>query len=366
MTREEDGTAGANPDQGTGRIARLKAAAGDYRDTHPWLQHVVSAWTLLQRNNGNQYAAAITYFSFLALFPLLLLAVSITGFVLHSHPGVEQDFFNRVTTKVPGEFGTTLKTSLHTAIDERAGVGIVGIAGVALAGGAWIGNLREAINGVWGRVPAKKNFVVARVLNLAVLLGLGLGLLVSLGLTAIGTSATDQILSVLGLAGLPGAHAVLKVLGIAIAAVGDGLIFWWVLVRLPAADVPRHVAVKGAILAAVGFEILKIVGTFTIAHTASSPTAGPFAGLLAVLIWIQLVARYLLFACAWTATLTAEQGDAVGTPEPAAEALVVEDGAHDDPPSAAAVGATLVGAGAVAGAVATWALTRPRTDHDRR
>src|SRR5581483_8582993 len=104
----------------------------------------------------------------------------------------------------------------------------------------------------------------------------------------------------------PGSTFVLKVLGIAIAVLGDMIIFWWLMVRLPGQDVPARVAVRGALLAAVGFEVLKVVGTYTIAHAAKSPTAGPFAGIIAVLVWIQLVARFMLFACGWTATLTAE------------------------------------------------------------
>ena len=262
-----------------------------YRDRHHWVRHTLSAWGLLQRNYGNQYAAAITYFSFLALFPLLLLAVSVTGFVLHSHPHLEAQFFAQVTKKVPGEFGSTLKQSLHTAIDARAGVGIVGLAGVLLSGLGWIGNLRAAIDGVWGLPPAKRNIIRVRVGNLLVLAGLGVGLLVSLTLTAVGTSLTDQILAALHFDTIPGSTVVLKVLGIAIAVGGDAVIFWWLLARLPEVEVVNRLAIRGALLAAVGFEILKIVGTFTIAHTAGSPTAGPFAGIIAVLVWIQLVAR---------------------------------------------------------------------------
>ena len=80
--------------------------------------------------------------------------------------------------------------------------------------------------------------------------------------------------------------------------------FFFVLVRLPQVDVPLRIGLRGALLAAVGFEILKIVGTYTIAASASSATAGPFAGLLAVLIWIQLVTRWMLFCAAWTAEMT--------------------------------------------------------------
>ena len=47
------------------------------RAEHAWLDHAVRAWTTLTERNGNSYAAAITYFSFLALFPVILLAVAL-------------------------------------------------------------------------------------------------------------------------------------------------------------------------------------------------------------------------------------------------------------------------------------------------
>lgn len=305
----------------TGPLARRKARVGAswaaLQQRHTWLQQVVSAWGLLKRNNGGQYAAAITYFSFLALFPLLLLAVSITGFVLHAHPAAEQDFYNHITDNIPGDLGRTLKASLQAAINSRAGIGVLGLVGVLLTGLGWVGNLRTAIDAVWGRTPPQTNFVKRKLADLVLLAGLGLASLISLALTVVGTSLTDQILRAMGLDHLPGASALLKILGIAIAVVGDVVIFWWLIVRLPQMTVPLRVGLQGALLAAAGFEILKIVGSFTVAHTANSPTAGPFASIVAVLIWIQLVARWLLFACAWTATLTAELRSAALAPSTA-------------------------------------------------
>jgi membrane protein len=290
-----------------GRVERIKSGAGGrwaaLQARWTWLRHVVAAWRRMQDNHGNQYAAAITYFSFLALFPLLLLAVSVMGFALHSDPATEQGFFNHLTDNVPGALGETLKKSMQAAIDSRASIGIVGLVGVLLTGLGWVGNLREAVDAVWGRTAPKVNIVKAKLANLIVLAGLGVGAVVSIGLTVIGTSVTDQILHALGLADVPGAAVLLKLLGIALAIAGDLLIFWWVMVRLPQIELPHGLAVRGALLAAVGFELLKVAGSYTIAHTANSPTAGPFAGVIAILIWIQLVARWLLFSCAWTATV---------------------------------------------------------------
>ncbi|HKC28164.1 MAG TPA: YhjD/YihY/BrkB family envelope integrity protein, partial [Jatrophihabitans sp.] len=167
------------------------------------------------------------------------------------------------------------------------------------------------------------------------------------------------ILRATGLDSLPGAVVLLKIIGIAIAVLSDMIIFWWLLIQLPDVKVPRRIAVKTALLAAVGFEVLKIVGSYTIAHTANSPTAGPFASIVAILIWIQLVARWLLFVCAWAATLLADYRAAQPRP------VAVEKPVETVPPPAeaeikpAAVGASLVAAGAVAGAAATWAVLRP-------
>ena len=276
------------------------------KQRRPAVRHTVLTWSRMQQTNANQYAAAITYFSFLALFPLLLLAVAVTGFVLHAHPAVQRDLFDAITRNVPGDFGKTLRTSITSAINARTGVGIVGLAGFLLTGLGWIGNLRAAIEAGWQRSTVKQSFVRAKLLNLAVLAGLGLGLVLSLGLTVVGTALTDQLVRWLSLDGVTGVHWLLTGVGLLLAVAGDMVIFWWLLVRLPGVQVSRRVSVQGTVLAAVGFEALKVLGTYTIAHTANSPTAGPFAGLLAVLIWIQLVARYMLFCAAWMAVVTAE------------------------------------------------------------
>jgi membrane protein len=341
-------------------FSRLKSAAATWwaalRERRPSTRHLAQAWSRMQEHNGNQFAAAITYFSFLALFPLLLLGIAVTGFVLHSHPAAQQSLFDHITEQVPGSFGKTLSTSIKAAIDARTSVGIVGLVGVLLTGLGWIGNLRAAIDAVWARKPDKRNFVVAKVMNLLVLAGLGVGIVISLGLTVVGTAFTDEILRALSLDHVAGIHYLVKVFGLLIAVVGDFVIFSWLLVRLPGADVPARVALKGALFAAVGFEVLKIAGTFTIAKTAGSPTAGPFAGLLAILIWIQLVARFMLFCAAWMAVLTDEQA----APAPVTEPIAVEM-AHEreesEPMNAAALGVTLVGAGALVGAAAATVLT---------
>jgi membrane protein len=334
---------------------RLRAT----RERYGWIDHAVIAWERFRDGHGNHYAAAITYFSFLALFPLLLLAVAVVGFVLQANPDLQQRLFDSITSNLPGEFGTTVKNSIDAAVRARAGVGVLGLVGVALTGLGWVGNLRAAINAMWCVEPAKRNFFQAKLANLVVLAGLGLATLVSIGLTAAGTAFTDKILSAAGLDDVPGVPVLVTILGIVLAVAGDMVIFAWLLVRLPGADVPARAVLQGALLAAVGFEVLKIVGAYYIQQVTHSPAVGIFGSVIGILVWIYVVARYLLLCAAWSAT-------SVRPPEAAVEAPP----APAPPPARAVsplgIASWLFGAGAAVGGGAVAALSMRRRRRDRR
>ena len=281
-----------------GAKARWHAAGERYF----WLKHIVVAYNRFKDNHGNHFAAAITYFSFLALFPLLLLAASVLGFVLRNRPDLQNDLFGHITSALPGGFGQTVKDSIDAAVNARAGIGVIGLVGLLLTGLGWVGNLRAGIDAVWGVDPPKKNFFQSKAANLVVLAGLGLGIMISIGITVVGTSFTDKILQAASLDDVAGVHNLVKIAGIVIAVAGDLVIFGWVLVRLPRAQLPAWVVFKGALLAAVGFEILKTIGTYYISRITRSPTVGVFGSVIGVLVWIDLVSRYLLYCAAWTAT----------------------------------------------------------------
>jgi membrane protein len=348
--------------QARAQRAAVKAAQRDAKLRRwPWLWHAVRAWGRFKANNGTQFSAAITYFSFLALFPLILLGAAVTGFVLHSDPHLRMELLDKVAQNIPGDFGTQISKSINSAIDARTGVGVIGLVGVLLTGLGWISNLRQAMDAVAGRPQVKRNFLMSRLANLVVLGVLGLGVVVSLGLTVAGTALTDQLLRWTHLTHVQGMTYVVAVAGILLAVLGDLLIFGWLLVWLPDLDGPGWLAFRGVVLASVGFEVLKLAGTFTIARSAHSPTLGPFAGLLAVLIWIELVSRFLLYCVAWIAS---------GAPDrqPARSAAGDTDDLDDSsgpprtPVTPLSAAAWLVGVGAAAGAAAvvSWRDRRKR------
>lgn len=313
----------------------------------PWLDHVVLAGSRFSERNGDHLAAAITYFSFLALFPLLLLAVSVAGFVLASRPDLTEDLTGVIRENIPGGVGETLLSGVDSAIDSRASVGVISLIVLLYSGLGWISNLRIAVQAMWGHEPPKSSFLRDKVGDLIALATLGAAMIASVALTAVAGAMTDFVVSLLGLDDIPGASLLTGLLAIVIAILGDMVIFLWVIVNLPRRRVPYRAVLRGALLGAVGFEILKYVGTIYIAQVTKSPAAGVFGSVIGLLVWINLASRFLLFVTTWTAT----SRSVLALEEP-----VVEEVAVVEPPPPAvsqvppvAVLGTLVGVGAVIG-----------------
>jgi membrane protein len=366
-----------------GVVDRVKGVLREQRSRRPWLDHLIRAYQQYKDANGDHLAAAITYFSFLAIFPLVLLAASVTGYVLANNEDLRGRLLDAITENVPGSLGDTLSGSVDSIIDNKGSIGIIALLGVAYAGLGWVGNLRKGVQVVWACEPTEEKFLKAKAGDALVLVGLGLGIVVSLALTSGGTAASKFVVEALGVDGITGMGTLIGAIGILLAVAADTLLFMWLFVRLPRRPVRYKTVLRGALIAAVGYEVLKIAGATYIAGVAANPTYGSFATAVGLLIWIDLVSRFLLLAAAWTATGKQPEGsDACGDPEPEPGFTVdVDDrptagvvgpvpaGTRADgrePARPAAVAGALVGTGALLGAGATagarhWLKTRRKT-----
>jgi membrane protein len=352
-----------------GLVGRVRARWQRLRQQRPGIDHLASGYQHYQDRHGNHLAAAITYFSFLALFPLILLGVSVTGFVLASAQHLQNELFTNLAEQLPGSFGRTLTDAIKAAIRQRTTVGVVGLAGVALTGLGWIDNLRTGIDTVWGLPERKRSFLAKKVADALVLAGLGIGVLISLAITVGGTAASGWVLRRLGADGITGAGTLTSTVALVLAIAGSMVIFGWVMIRLPDTRVSRRTAWRATLLAAVGFEVLKIVGTFYIARVTRSPAASVIGPALGVLVWINLVSRYLLFCVAWAATAPDSERLTNPVDRPVLGPPVESAGSPlpKGPFSPAGVAAGLLSAGAAlgAGALALLRLRRSRATAHR-
>src|SRR6185437_13499876 len=121
-------------------------------------------------DQAGQLAALIAYYGFVSLFPLLLVLVTVLGFVLQDDPGLQQEILDGTLGQFP-----ILSDQLKLHSLSGSGVALaIGIVGALLAGLGITSATQNAFNRIW-HVPFKDrpNFLIARLRGLRMLAILG-------------------------------------------------------------------------------------------------------------------------------------------------------------------------------------------------
>jgi len=281
----------------------VKRAFSRLRRRSPQLDHVAQAWQRYSKDEGGQLAASVTYFGFLSFFPLLALAFSVLGYVVAYDPSLRASVEQSLQQALPGLIGDgSGQIDVDRIAAAKAGAGIIGLLGLLYAGLGWVDALRQALRRMWHQDTNGGNVVVKKLWDVAILVGLGLALFASVLLSSGATTATSDVLDWMGLGDSLFAKALIKVLLPLLAIAADVAVFGWLYTRLARSSEPTGRVLRGALLMAVLFEVLKQVGAFYLHGTTTNAMYGTFAAVVGLLVWINLVSRLLLLCAAWIVT----------------------------------------------------------------
>ncbi|MDD7940771.1 inner membrane protein YhjD [Actinomycetospora lutea] len=315
------------------------------RAKYPWLDHLIRAATRYTDKHGDHYAAAITFFSILALVPILMVAFAAAAFVLANNEALLDQIQQGITAAVPPGLGDLLNSVIEQAIAQRSAVGIIGLLGALFSGLGWMGNLREALSEQWDQRGDPPTIVKKYVGDLFAMIGLGLAFALSFAITGVGTGLSNTILGFLGLADETWATFLFFLAGLVVTLAANWLVFLWVIARLPREPVTLRSAVRAALFAAVGFVILQQVMAVYISSVTNSPAGAAFGPIIGLLVFANFVSRFILFVTAWAATLKENEREEIPEPAPVIVRPAVTVGRTPGPRAAGA----LLGAGAVLG-----------------
>ncbi|GAA0586253.1 YihY/virulence factor BrkB family protein [Streptomyces crystallinus] len=278
--------------------------------THAW-----RSYERLDRVRWSRLAAAITFISFLALFPLLTVSAAVAAAVLT--PGRVEKLQKTLAEQVPG---ISDQLDLQDLTRNAGTVGVVAGALLLFTGIGWIGQMRGCLRVVWDRDDEEENPFLRKLKDGGVLVGLGGAGLASFAASSIGSTAVGWTADQLGIAENGVGRVFLRIVAIAVAAAADYLVLMYVLTLLPGVSPPRrHLLTAGAI-GAVGFELLKLLLGGYMQGVATKSMYGAFGVPIALLLWINFTAKLLLFCAAWTATPAKEDDpDLTSSGEPAQE-----------------------------------------------
>ncbi|MDP9240871.1 MAG: YihY/virulence factor BrkB family protein [Actinomycetota bacterium] len=317
----------------------LKARLAAVRERIPWLDHAIRAYGRYTADAGDRLAAAVSYFGFLSVFPLLALAFSVLGYVIAGDAQAQASLVRTLQENFPGLIGGPGGIDVDQIVAAKRSAGIIGLVGLLFAGLGWIDALRDSIRTLWHQNVLVGNFVVKKLRDIVALVGLGIALGASLAVTALVTAATSFALRHLGIDDTLGATVFARVLGFAIALLTDTALFVYLFTWLPRLRTPWRRVLRGAVLGAVLFEILKLVGTYYIKRTTHNPVYGTVAVSVGLLVWINLVSRILLMSAAWVVTAAGRSDvspSGTSSPEAARKAGIPQDfvATVDEPPPA--------------------------------
>jgi YihY family inner membrane protein len=234
-------------------------------------------------DNGQQLGALIAFYAFFSLFPLLLVFVTVLGFVLEGNQSAQESVLHSTLKQVP-ILGEQLEHNVHSLTGTPVSLAI-GVVGSLLAGLGITGAAQNAFNRVW-HVPRKRrpNFVTWRLRGLGLLLLLGLLSIVSTGAAGYVTAHTAGAVEVVG--------------GVLLALAVNLALFFAAFRLLTSEDVETRELVPGVIVGAVLLQILQHVGGIYVEHVLrhTKQTSGLFAFVLGLLTWLYLSGQVTMIA----------------------------------------------------------------------
>jgi YihY family inner membrane protein len=265
-------------------VQRALHRIDEFQQRHRPLAFVYGVIKKFGDDNGGSLGALLTFYGFLSLFPLLLVLVTVLGYVLHDNPTLQQDILNSAVADLP-IIGDQIRNNVTSV--KGNGIGLVVGLLVTFYGGLGVANsAQDAMNRVWAvPISVRPGFLPRLVRSLALIGILALAIAVTTFLNRLGTGNQDM-------------RSYVRVFAFVIGFFFNIFLFALSFRVLTARKITWRQVLPGAVIAAIGWEVLQAIATLFISHSLQgmSQTYGLFAVVIGLLLWIFLQARVVLYA----------------------------------------------------------------------
>ncbi len=266
----------------TGVRERLNAV-DRFQQQHRWLSFTAAVVKKFGDDEAGACAALIAYYGFASMFPLLLVMVTVLGFVLEGSPGTQREVVHSALAQFP-IVGNQLERNIHSLTGSPVALA-VGIVGLLLGGLGVVGATQSAFSQVW-HIPRKNrpNFLAWRLRGLGLLAVLGLLLAVSTVAAGYVTAQTAGVVAAIG--------------GVVVALAFNLALFFGAFRLLTAEEIATRDLLPGVIFGAVAWQLLQHVGGIYVDHVVrhAKETSGLFALVLGLLAWLYLGGQVTMLA----------------------------------------------------------------------
>jgi YihY family inner membrane protein len=234
-------------------------------------------------DQAGNLAAVLAYYGFFSLFPLLLVLVTVLGFVLAGHPELQQRVLDSALAQFP-----VIGDQIGKDIGSITGSGlalVIGLVGTLWGGLGITQQAQNAMNTVWGVPRSQWPNVWRR-------LARGVGVLGVLGLGALAATFLS------GLGTVPDLHAIGRALPFAGTLLLNLALILFAFKVLTSVALPWRQLLPGTVLAGVAWTILQVVGGYYVTHQlrSASQVYGTLALVIGLLSWLYLGGQLFLYS----------------------------------------------------------------------
>ena len=257
-------------------------------------------WLSWRHNEGNLTAASVAYYAVLSFFPLLLLLISVFGFVMRFSTGAQdaQDRLLHVLAENTAPILVDHVKSVLTGIQDKAGIGgPLGLVTLLLAAIGIFTHLDIAMNRIWNTTPRRgRSFLRAvrdalfhRVRAFLILMALGVLIWVAFVADTVSSAMRPWV------ADLAGGNLLWASGRLAVSLAVNSVLLMLIYKLLPRTHVQWKAAARGGVLAAILWEISRQV--LSLMLLGKKYTAyGVVGSLMALMLWIYIASCIFFFA----------------------------------------------------------------------
>jgi membrane protein len=276
-------------------IGTAKALWRRFARTQLW-----RAWQRYGDRRGNRLAGATTFFGFLSLFPLIVLAAAVAGRLLNE--GAVRDLKEALRQNLPG---IADKIDIDGLIEHAGTIGLISAVTLLFTGLGWIDSMRASIRSMHELDDQPGNAVKLKLADLGALLGLGAIGLLSTATTSLLSGLSDRVVDQLDLEGTWLARWGLEGISAVLGILTGSVLFLYLQTALPRILLPRKVALIAALAGGIVFYGAQKLGTLYVnVVIANNQAYGALALPLALLVWTYLLTRLIMLIAAWAKEAT--------------------------------------------------------------
>lgn len=267
-------------------VERTIRKVDDFQQGRPPLAFFVAVIKKFGDDSAGSLAALVAYYGFLALFPLLLVLITVLGLVFADDPGFQHRVVNSTLSQFPivgnqlaGPQGVhSLKASSVVGLVIGLLVLVWGSLGVTQAA-------QKAMAEVWNIPQVNRPGFVPRMARSVAFVGvLGLNVVV--------------ITVVAGFASFGGHSIGLRAAAVVVSLAADIGLYIVAFRVLTPPSINRRSLLPGAVIAGIAWAVLQYVGSYLVGHQLrhSSQVYGYFASILGLIGFLYLASQITLYA----------------------------------------------------------------------